>query len=379
MSQILIEAKPVEVAGLDSPFRHIYLVFVPDQGAETVITARAEDDLPFDFGDLVVNAGGLLASSDVARGGDTPAERGSREIDVGQRDPADVWAVMLQQARNIDAAGIAYELFSDNSNAAVSSVLHSVGIDLQGTMPGGVDEENAPGLAENLELDSVLVGTAAADVIYGATGDDNLDGRLGADLLNGFGGNDVLRGRAGDDRMIGGAGDDRLWGGPDADRLFGGPGDDWLEGNGGADRLLGGHGADLLFGGSGPDVLDGGAGDDQLIGGPGRDVMRGGPGSDSYRWSTLAEGGDTILDFATGPSGDRLLLSELLEGFAPGGSDPADFVALSPSASATAIAVDPDGPADAAPTPLVTLDGLAGVDLGTLLADGNIILADPLS
>ena len=60
MSRILIESRPVDIDGIDSSFRHIYLVFQNDDGTETVITGGPQHNNPFDFGNLEVNAGGLL-------------------------------------------------------------------------------------------------------------------------------------------------------------------------------------------------------------------------------------------------------------------------------------------------------------------------------
>jgi uncharacterized protein (TIGR01370 family) len=55
---------------------------------------------------------------------------------------------------------------------------------------------------------TVLVGTAAADVIGGSDGDDRIEGRGGADILSGG---------KGDDQVVGGPGGDLLWGGAGAD------------------------------------------------------------------------------------------------------------------------------------------------------------------
>ena len=99
MSRVLMEATPFEIGDIDSDFRHLYLAFVDDQGIETVITAAPDENGPIDFGNIEVSAGGLLEDSDVARGNDTPSSRGSREIDVGGREPADVWAIMLHRRR----------------------------------------------------------------------------------------------------------------------------------------------------------------------------------------------------------------------------------------------------------------------------------------
>jgi hypothetical protein len=124
MSSILIESTPFEIRNLDTDFRHLYLVFVDHQGVESVITAGPDRSGPFNFGDIEVSAGGLLEDSDVARGNHTPGDRGSREIDLGARDPADVWAVMLQEADYIHATEGDYRPLGPNSKTVITSVLH---------------------------------------------------------------------------------------------------------------------------------------------------------------------------------------------------------------------------------------------------------------
>jgi hypothetical protein len=124
MSSILIESTPFEIRNLDTDFRHLYLVFVDHQGVESVITAGLDRSGPFNFGDIEVSAGGLLEDSDVARGNHTPGERGSREIDLGARDPADLWAVMLQEADYIHATEGGYRPLGPNSKTVITSVLH---------------------------------------------------------------------------------------------------------------------------------------------------------------------------------------------------------------------------------------------------------------
>jgi Ca2+-binding RTX toxin-like protein len=360
MSRILIEATPFEIFDRDTDFRHLYLVFEDDQSVETVITAAPDEDGPFDFGNIEVSAGGLLEDSDVARGNDTPGSRGSREIDVGERDPADVWTIMLQQAQNVDQASLDYQPLGDNSNTVIRSVLHAVGIDVRDTLPEGVDRDEAVGVWNDLDFRTTLVGTPADDLIVG--GDEA----------------DVLRGGRGEDRLEGGRGDDRLEGNQAGDEVLGGPDDDVLFGNLGPDRLFGQGGDDTLAGGFGTDLIQGGAGDDQLSGGPGADRMRGGAGSDSFDYDSLADAGDTILDFATGVGGDRLLLADLLEGFDPTTSDADDFVSLDQQAGDTLVGVNADGQ-DADSVALVTLAGVAGATLDALIADGNVVVASQSS
>jgi Ca2+-binding RTX toxin-like protein len=364
MSRILIEATPFEISDLDTDFRHLYLVFQDDQGVETVITAAPDQDGPIDFGNIEVSAGGLLEDSDVARGNDTPGSRGSHVILESEgdaadgRDPADVWAIMLQQAQNIDDASLDYRPLGDNSNTVIKSVLQAVGIDIQDNLPNGVDRDEAVGVANDLDFRTTLIGTAGDDLIVG--GDEA----------------DVLRGRGGQDRMAGGRGHDMLEGNQASDELLGGPDDDALFGNLGSDRLFGEGGDDTLAGGFGADLIQGGPGDDQLSGGPGADRMRGGAGSDSFDYDSLVDAGDTILDFAIGASGDRLILADLLEDFDP--ANAADFVNLSEQTGDTVVGINPDGQG-ADIVPLVTLAGVTDAALDTLIADGNVVVTPPAS
>jgi hypothetical protein len=107
--------------------------------------------------------------------------------------------------------------------------------------------------------------------------------------------------------------------------------------------------------------------------------MRGGRGSDSFDYDSLADAGDTILDFAIGAGGDRLILADLLEGFDPATSDPDDFVSLSEQAGDTVVGVNADGQ-DTDVVSLVTLaGGINGATLDTLVADGNVVVTPPTS
>jgi Ca2+-binding RTX toxin-like protein len=351
MSSILIESTPFEIRNFDTDFRHLYLVFVDDQGVESVITAGPDQNGPINFGDIEVSAGGLLENSDVARGNDTPGERGSREIDVGARDPADVWEIMLQQAENAHAAGIDYRPLGPNSNTVITSVLNSVDIDVRDTLPTGVQRSEVPGLSSNLDFATTLVGTPGNDTIVG--GDEN----------------DDLLGRAGEDSLSGGQGPDRLEGNQDADDLFGGPAGDVLLGNLGPDELHGGDGDDTLFGGFGRDAMFGGPGDDDLTGGPGADQMRGGPGSDVFDYQSIDDAGDTILDFDTGPDGDRLLLTDLFD-LAGGTGDV--VVDLIDQAGGADVQVNPDGQGAVS---LVTLANVPATSLDVLITDNSVEVA----
>ena len=145
--------------------------------------------------------------------------------------------------------------------------------------------------------DGIVTGTAAADTLYGndAVGDE-ISGYDGSDTLYGLAGADALFGGAGKDMLIGGRGDDTLYAGTDKDTLLG---------NGGDDLLFGESGNDIMRGGAGDDELRGGSGNDRLQGEFGTDTMTGGNGNDIFRYSSLAECGDTITDFSSVGTGNN--------------------------------------------------------------------------
>ena len=94
---------------------------------------------------------------------------------------------------------------------------------------------------------------------------------------------------------------------------------------GGNDTIEAGAGADLIGGGGGRDRLFGGAGADTLAGGRGDDVLWGGADADTFDFAaTLAEGRDTIRDFADGTDRIRILggsFAALTIAAANGGAD----------------------------------------------------------
>jgi lysophospholipase L1-like esterase len=243
------------------------------------------------------------------------------------------------------------------------------------------------------ELGTSVLGTANADTILGGSDGEDLRGAFGADTILARGGDDALRGGAGPDDLRGGPGDDRLFGGSGADAmsgaagddrllghggkddLSGGAGEDLLDGHGGRDSLAGGADADRLFGGPAVDHLSGGAGDDLLNGGPGRDSLIGGPDADTFQIGRLDDGIDRIRDFAPGED-DVLDLSAVLD-FA-GSDDANDFVQLNDVGGDTHVDVDPNG-AGGDFTTVFRLIGTTGLDLDTLVADGNVQLEPPTS
>lgn len=199
MSKILIESKPVSGEGI----RHLYLVYVDDAGSEWVIRGGPSIDFP-PFGQIKIEANIPLALSKDARGANTPEDRGSRELDLGDRSAEDVWYVMYQQALSIQWASLDYDGVLQNSNSAIASVLYSVNIDVEGMLPYGTQASHFPALGNRLHFDYQLSGTDRAD------------------QLRGWNGNDLLYGGKGDDQLIGGNGvDTYIWAAGDgSDRII---------------------------------------------------------------------------------------------------------------------------------------------------------------
>ena len=136
-------------------------------------------------------------------------------------------------------------------------------------------------------------------------------------------GDDTISGAAGDDTIDGGAGNDTLDGGDGSDTIQGGYGDDIVTGGAGNDTLDGGHGEDTLSGGDGDDVIvsradarepviaqDYDASDDpdneidpatnmlypSQANMPADDVLSGGAGADDFRFETLINGKEDIIN-----------------------------------------------------------------------------------
>ena len=148
-----------------------------------------------------------------------------------------------------------------------------------------------------------------------------------------------------------------------------------VAGTTGVDLLSGTAATDLIFGLAGNDTLSGGAGADKLDGGIGIDILTGGSGADAFVWNAgdQASGPDTLTDFSIA-DGDVLDLQNLLVGFG-GGSVLSDFVQITQSGGDTTVSVDVDGASGGSNfVDLVVLQGNVGLDLNTMLANGNLIV-----
>jgi len=334
---IAIESKNIVVFGLVTPFQHLYLVKTVTDAAGKVLDERViRGDVGQDL-TLVTQADVALATSPDARDGQTLAQRHHTTLDLGGRDPDEVWSLMVQHALNIDRANLPYGTgvvgdtgpLDVNSNTTVASVLHTVGIEFAQNVPVGVLPKDVPlaGRVGAILVNDVLVGGEQADTIRGGVGNDRLDGNNGNDRLFGEAGNDVLIGRAGDDRLDGGIGADVMVGGVGNDLYFvNNRGDRVIEASvslsAGDDRVVssisfnlsaraelagierltlvgtldrngvGNTLANVLAGNPGDNVLSGRAGDDKVLGGSGNDHLFGEAGNDVLRGGS---GDDTLV------------------------------------------------------------------------------------
>jgi hypothetical protein len=108
-----------------------------------------------------------------------------------------------------------------------------------GTLLGSVTRPiTVPELAPP-ECASIAAGLTSVIV-----GSGTIDGNNGNSLILGSAANDLVRARQGNDCVVGGAGDDDLRGNQGDDVLVGGPGDDTLNGGQNSDICYGGPGTD---------------------------------------------------------------------------------------------------------------------------------------
>ncbi|WP_148043106.1 calcium-binding protein [Methylocystis hirsuta] len=184
----------------------------------------------------------------------------------------------------------------------------------------------APGLS--------LVGNAFANTILGRDGGDALDdgGGAGADILEGGAGNDFYYVRNAGSvvyEAVGGGTDSvvasvnyALNAGQEGETLraaSNAPGLS-LQGNEINNTILGGAGKDTLDGGAGADLLNGGADNDVLIGGAGDDTLTGAAGNDAFVFTSLSNGIDVVMDFASGADRLQISASGFGGGLVPGGA-----------------------------------------------------------
>lgn len=272
-------------------------------------------------------------------------------IDLGGRLADNVWQVAIQATYSIDAAGLTYELTTQNSNSYINSLMLALGINID-TYLGQATPQNdglgfvGVGTDVRDKVAFTISGTAGADWFFSGAKNDILAGGGGNDVYVSAGGNDWIRLGNGNDYAEGGAGADALYGDAGIDTLSysgssagvsvylaynyatGGDavgdyingfenvtgsatGNDVLVGNAAANVLSGQGGADYLSGMAGNDVLIGGAGTDTLLGGQGTDYFYGGASGADYflmeAAAVLNGERDYLMDFSAA-EGDFTML-----------------------------------------------------------------------
>ncbi|HNC52334.1 MAG TPA: Calx-beta domain-containing protein [Accumulibacter sp.] len=214
---------------------HSYLIYKPEFGEERAISEH-NDGLS---APLMVAIDVPLSATKDARFRDHYVQSNAAILDLGTRNPADVWDVMKQQARNVDALHLGYSVFGPNCHETTATILNAVGFDYSANRPGNYVHQLTvgnivvpiPGGGSVLGYDYHLDGTARSDIIRGASGQDTLYGGDGEDTIYGGGNIDFIAGGGGNDDLFGGSGGDVFY-------LQSGNGDDYIhdyeEGN---DRL----------------------------------------------------------------------------------------------------------------------------------------------
>jgi Ca2+-binding RTX toxin-like protein len=218
MPEIRIEGKRISDPTGDL-FGHAYLVYVDDDGTELAIRAGPDQENPISiggglFGNITASVNVALADTLDARPIADRALHGSTIIDLQGRDPAEVWAEMVQHAHQIHEAHIPYDLitfggtgYDSNSNSFVASVLYGVGIDFD-SYASVLPQYAYPGNDNLLKANYVIsITNTIASVIGRGNGFDGNDIIVGAEF------NDVIVGGRGDDVLVGGRGDDIIIGG----------------------------------------------------------------------------------------------------------------------------------------------------------------------
>jgi len=141
--------------------------------------------------------------------------------------------------------------------------------------------------------------------------------------------------------------ENELWGLGGNDNIQGRGAQDIMHGGDGTDTIRGGDGDDILYGNAATDYLYGNADDDYLDGGAGVDALWGHTGADTFGFTAgdAFTGSDNIKDFSLA-DGDKLDVSDLLQGYDPLTDLITDFVEITDNGTHSYLKVDVDGGAD---------------------------------
>ena len=222
-----------------------------------------------------------------------------------------------------------------------------------------------------------LNGGEGHDYVNGGSGNDRVYGGSGNDRVYGLDGDDLVVGQEGYDRVYGGSGNDILYGGADDDKLYGQDGNDVMYGEDGIDFMYGHTGDDYVSGGSGDDTLFGNEGNDVLVGGSGYNRLLGGTGSDTFVLDTASLGDgkyDQILDFSL-TEGDRIDVSDVLEGYNPDTDSITDFVNLYSNSNHSYLQIDASGQGNFGGAADLLIRNITDLpDINTMIDNGNLVV-----
>ncbi|MCH7646536.1 MAG: hypothetical protein IH788_04985, partial [Nitrospinae bacterium] len=157
---IYIEIKPAQLTDVVGVFgkAHSYLVFRDGKGNARVI--RGGLPAPETADKLIRMVGGgdievqadipLQRSKDRYGPDDTPQSRHARKLDLGGREPEDVWKGMVARAKAINGAEIDYDVWTQNSNSVTRAALEAGGVDPNKSIPAGIDKGDLTGFDNDL-------------------------------------------------------------------------------------------------------------------------------------------------------------------------------------------------------------------------------------
>ena len=119
-------------------------------------------------------------------------------------------------------------------------------------------------------------------------------------------------------------------------------------------------------------------GDDVLIGGAGSDTLYGGGGADDFVFTHLNDGVDTVMDFILA-EGDRLNITDILEGYDALTDVLADFVRLTQQGADTVLEINADGAGSDFAAAAIINGGLGGAALADLINAGALVADQSLT
>lgn len=191
---------------------HLALFYTDDAGAEFVLSAYTDNTLL--SGDLFIET--FEGSAWVPRVFSTestlnPDIFATVPLAFGAQDPEGVADLIDQFALAINTQNFDYEVFTQNSNSTIGTLLELVGINVDGFIPNPPDVGFLGFVAKDnrLEFSYRIDGTAEGDILQGRSGAQEFSGNAGDDTLSGGSGDDTLAGNQGDDSLNGGDGVDK--------------------------------------------------------------------------------------------------------------------------------------------------------------------------